>query len=228
MRLKSNKHQHHGTHRQIKIIKAGLRLLPPQSTTWFMIGFFLLGLVLTAFATGVAPVYAQSCTTLVSANSFDNDGVWQTQSDKGYSLLSNFAVYSGNRAAYLGGVDNANDLIHTTVSLPAEQTSKLRFRWLVDSEESSDGWDGLNVIVADAAGNQLKTLHTLSSADSGDTWQSTELDLSEFAGQTAQIQFAAQTDGSLVTDFFIDEPEVTSCAAGNAETFKIYLPFTTR
>jgi len=67
----------------------------------------------------------------------------------------------------------------------------------------------------------------LTDLNAASTWQQVQADLSAFAGQTVQLRLAATTDGSLVTDFFVDDLSVTACAATTA-TQKIFLPLTSR
>ena len=198
-----------------------------RSSTFLMVGFFVLALVASTFVAGTSTLQAQSCSTVVDSASLDN-GAWNASSSDGYPVVTNYSVYSGATSAYLGGIDNAIDAITKTVALPQAEEIKLNFWWMVDSEESSSGWDSMNVVVADASGTALRTLYTLGSADTSNIWQLAEADLTEFAGQTVQIQFEAQTDASLVTDFFVDNIEVSACATGSSNTFNIFLPFAQR
>jgi hypothetical protein len=101
----------------------------------------------------------------------------------------------------------------------------LSFWWQIQSEEESGEFDGLSVLVS-ANGDQ-RSLLTLGSANAIDQWQQSTVDLSSYAGQTIQLQFVAQTDSSLVTDFFIDDVTVEACGA-SAGDFRVFLPLTQR
>jgi bacillopeptidase F (M6 metalloprotease family) len=70
----------------------------------------------------------------------------------------------------------------------------------------------------------VQTLLTLSGNTSA--WQQASADLSHLAGQTIQLQFLAQTDGTLVSDFFVDNVELTACDV-NQNNWQ-FLPFTVR
>ncbi len=194
---------------------------------YLLAGFFLLALILSTLMVSAPTLQAQSCTPVVDSASLEN-GEWNAKSSDGYPVMSNYNVYSGATSAYLGGIDNAADSLNKTVALPQAEEIKMSFWWMVDSEENSSGWDSMNVIVADASGAALRTLYTLGGADAATSWQLAEADLTDFAGQTVQIQFEAATDGSLVTDFFVDDVEVSACASSSSGAFEIFLPFTQR
>jgi hypothetical protein len=164
------------------------------------------------------------CANLIADSGLEQGNGWQSSSSGNYSLVSDFLAYRGGQAAHLAGVDNANDTLAVTLNLPADKPHvNLTFWWRVQSEEESDEFDGLTVIAADAAGTPLRSLMALGSANAAAQWQQSSLDLSDFAGQSIQLQFVAQTDSSLVTDFFIDDVQVTAC---NAQQYRLFLPLT--
>jgi hypothetical protein len=199
----------------------GIRLL---GWRWFLAGAAVLLLLLVAGLTGVPRAQATACTNLLLDGGFESGAGWSAQAGGEYSLFSDYLAHSGSRAAYLAGVDEARDRLSAAVTLPAGQTISLRFWWQVHSEESSNGYDGMSVVVADMAGNPLKVLFSLSDANLTDTWQQTAgLDLSEFAGQSIQLQFLAQSDQTLPTDFFVDDVELNACTAQTDSSW-IFLP----
>ncbi len=165
-----------------------------------------------------------NCTNLVADSGFEQGSGWQSSSSGNYALVSNFLTYQGAQAAHLAGVDNATDKLTLLLNLPAAQPNvNLSFWWRVQSEEESGEFDGLTVLVADAAGNPVRSLMALGSANAAAQWQQSSIDLSSFAGQSIQLQFVAQTDSSLVTDFFIDNVQVTACSA---QQYQLFLPLT--
>lgn len=169
-------------------------------------------------------VYATSCQNLITNGGIEEVGVgWIAQTNGAYSLFSNYQAFGGQQSAYLGGVDNAQDQLRQTVVLPANQTLTLTFRWLVNTDEVSAGWDGLAVQVADANGVPLRAVFAVSDRSAGLVWQQATLDLSDFSGQTIQLQFNARTDASLATDFFIDDVALTACEIPQT-TGKLFLP----
>ena len=134
---------------------------------------------------------------------------------------------SGAQAAHLAGINSATDSAVTSLTLPADRSIALSFWWQIHSEETAGGYDALSLLLTDSQGKPLYAVAGLTDLNAVSTWQQVQADLSAFAGQTVQLRLAAKTDGSLVTDFFIDDLSVTACAATTA-TQKIYLPLTKR
>ncbi|MEM7532950.1 MAG: choice-of-anchor J domain-containing protein [Chloroflexota bacterium] len=189
----------------------GVRVLMTGLTTLVIIAL----LIASIGAFGLSSIHAQTCNELLTDGGFETDGNWSATSAGNYQLLSDYRVRSGVQAAYLGGVDSAQDTLSTVLSIPADTDATFSFWWQVESEESSSDWDGMSVILADLAGTQLQTLLSVSDANATDdqnpTWTQATIDLSAYAGQTVQIQFVVQTDSSLVTDFFVDDASLMSC-----------------
>jgi len=161
--------------------------------------------------------YAQTdaCTDLIADSGFESGQGWVIKSHGNYSVLSDAQAHTGSQSAYLAGMNNANDLLLTKLTLPAAQQSlSLNFWWKVNSEDTRDLNDLLSVQVADGAGKGRQTLLTLGSDRASNRWHQSTLDLSSFTGQTIQLQFAAKTDETNITDFFVDDVEVTGCDAG--------------
>ncbi len=200
--------------------------------TWPKAGVALAGLLVFGLLAGALLLPAQAakaatCQELVANGSFESSTSWQTVATGGYSLFSNFLARSGAQAAHLAGVNKAADSAVTSLALPANQTIALSFWWQVSTEESAGGYDAFTLLLTDSQGKPLYAAAGLTDLNAASTWQQTQADLSAFAGQTVQLHLAAKTDGSLVTDFFVDDLSVTACAATSA-TQKIFLPLTTR
>lgn len=200
----------------------------PHRMRWQVLTMFSLALIFTAGFGTLLQAQSSNCSNLLTNGTFEANSGWVTQSTGTYDILSPYLARSGDQAAHLGGIDSANDSLSTTLHLPANlQSLTLSFWWQIDTQEAGNVDDGLTVVVADSAGHALKALLTLSSASAVQRWQQSEIDLSAFAGQTVQLQWLAQTDETLVTDFFIDDVAVTACAAGNQD-FRLFLPITNR
>lgn len=202
-------------------------------TTWTTARRVQLGLMILAVAAilaigAVGPVMAEvnGCQELLVNGSMEGNDGWNVQTNGTYDLYSNYQARSGQRSAYLAGVNDATDMMRQTITLPANQQTTLRFWWLVNSEESSTGWDGLNVQIASADGTPQRVLFTASDRNADINWQQATIDLSEFAGQTIQLQIEARTDASLSTDFFVDDITLTACDLSAGGTF--FLPILRR
>ncbi|MFN8490253.1 MAG: choice-of-anchor J domain-containing protein [Caldilineaceae bacterium] len=188
------------------------QLTPSQLIPWKIA--MCLTLFLFSLPSASSTVYAQdgSCPNLVTDGSFESGRGWNIKSNGNYSVFSDVQAHTGGQSAYLAGMDNADDLLSTTVELPDGAPSlTFSFWWKVNSEDTRDPSDELKVQVADSNGEALKTLFTVGSNRAAKRWRQSSMDLSQFAGQTIQLQFAAETDGANITDFFVDDVEVTTC-----------------
>lgn len=200
-----------------------VRLLPRTRVVSLLV---LASLVLAGLG-AYSVAQPSNCMTLVDDAAFDSGSGWQSSTSGDYVVASDFLTYRGAGAAHLAGVDNATDQLFTTLTLPADKPEvTLTFWWQIHSEEESGEFDSLTVLVTDLAGNPLRSLLTLGSDSASQQWQQSVLDLSEFAGQSIQLKFLAQTDSSLVTDFFVDDVTVTAC--GGAAEHRVFLPVTQR
>jgi hypothetical protein len=186
----------------------------------------MLAALLVASLTSLAVAQSSNCVSLVSDGSFENSTGWQTSTNGSYALITDFQAHSGAKAAQLAGVDNASDQLSLALNLPADKPAvTFAFWWQVQSEEASGEFDGMTVAAADAAGNLLRSLVTLGSDSSSTQWQQSSLDLSEFSGQSIQLKFLAQSDSTLVSDFFVDDVTVSACGAAE---HRVFLPWTQR
>lgn len=190
-------------------------------------GALILALLVTSVFVIGSPAFAGSCQNLVADGGFESGANWNASTQGAYNLFSQYLVHSGSKAAYLGGADGAVDSLSTTLNLPNDPVLKLDFWWQVQSEENGGSYDGMSIVVADAQGNPLRTIFSLSDANVTSFWQNTKIDLSEFAGQTIQLKLIAQTDTNLPTDFFVDDLAVNACSATGGG-MRIFLPFTQR
>lgn len=194
---------------------------------WAAAGLLALAVLAVIGAASGATAQSPACTNLVTDSGLESGAGWAMQGSGAYNLLSSQMRHGGTQAAYLAGVDNATDRLSTSLALPAGKSIMLRFWWFVESVEEGDGYDGLTVLVANGSGAPLEALMTLGAQSAAGAWQQSSFDLSRYAGQTVQIQFQAQGDGSLPTDFFIDDVEVSACDSPN-QGFRIFLPMTQR
>lgn len=206
-------------------------MIPDRWKRWRRSGtaIVLLALLsLLAHSSLAAPhLTAATCQSVAVNGEFETGAGWQTSSSGSYALFSDFLAYSGTQSAHLAGMDNATDSAVTTLALPADHTITLSFWWLVSSLENGSGYDSLSLLLTDGQGAPLYALAGLTDLNANASWQQTSADLSAFAGQTVELHLTARTDGSLVTDFFVDDLTVTACA-NSAAAQKIFLPMTSR
>ena len=178
---------------------------------WQRIMFWAL---LAAFSFGfMQPVAAQSaaCANLLTDNGLEDLTIWQARSNDDFPLFSSLLTHSGTQAAYLAGRNNAVDRLATSLKLPPTSTITLTFWWQLQSEEELRFTDQLAVVAVNERGHQLQRLGEFNGRNHSNQWQLYTVDLSKLAGETIGLQFLAQTNDELVTDFFIDDVVVTAC-----------------
>ncbi len=162
------------------------------------------------------PVEAQSpaCTNLVADSGLESGTGWAMKTNGRFAMLSTIQAHTGSKSAYLAGANQAADLLSTKLVVPSGgQSVALDFWWKVNSENNNDTNDQLTVQVANHSGKTQTVLLVLGSASASNQWQQSRLDISDFAGQSIQLQFVATTDEALVTDFFIDDVALLACSA---------------
>jgi serine protease len=133
---------------------------------------------------------------------------WLVYSAKGFPVIVNRAnlpgdlwPYSGEFAAWLGGVNDEVNSISQSITLPAGAVSVLVFRWKVQSAETACNHDWATVRVNASSVAQFGLCNALHTND----WPERRIDLSAFAGQTVVLQFRAQNNGSLSSNWFVDD-----------------------
>ncbi|MFN8697415.1 MAG: C10 family peptidase [Burkholderiales bacterium] len=117
---------------------------------------------------------------------------------------------SGAGYAWLGGDNQANDVLSQTFFVPSNASSvSLSFWYRIRTTETTTtgAFDSLKVEVWNSAGStRLASLQTLSNLNASSSWrQIPALDLSSFRGQTIRLVIGATTDPSNITDFFLDD-----------------------
>jgi len=205
------------------------------------VGILLLGLVLsigliagvsagTATTTGDWSVYLPliqgGCAPveLIQDGGFEAglpNPAWQTSSNVFSDILDdlpNPAPHGGTWKAWMGGDNLIQETLAQTITVPSGVAGlKVSYWWRVDTSETSHPFDTLKVQVRDATGSPLQTLETLTDGDAGPTWQQSTFIVTNYAGQTVQLAFVAQTDDTNPTNFFVDDVSVVkTCPAGLA------------
>jgi hypothetical protein len=135
------------------------------------------------------------------------DGSYGYNGDKNYGLL--------------GGVDNTNDTLTQTITIPAGSTSTPLTFWLsiytTESNKNGEAYDYFYVEVHNTNGTLLATLLTLSNLNDtsdgnkeGTYFQPETVDLSAYAGKTIELVFHGTNDYEDPTTFLIDDISVTA------------------
>ncbi len=130
-------------------------------------------------------------------------------------LNSNIAEppHRGTWDVWLNGKGAANAVtVSQLVSIPTGRTSAtLSFCLHVDTAETSTTQvkDHLIVRVTDAANNVLAVLATYSNLDHANGYVVHKFDLTPYLGQTVNLKFSGNENGSLQTSFVLDDIAVT-------------------
>lgn len=146
--------------------------------------------------------------------------VWQTSSNVSSSILDDTplpAAHSGSWKAWLGGDNNVQERLWQEFSVPAGVLGlQISYWWQVSTFEDRLGpFDTLTVQIRDTSGTPLQTLHVLTNGDASTQWQRSTFTVSGYGGQTVQLAFVADTDGTNPTSFFVDDVSVLkTCPSG--------------
>lgn len=136
--------------------------------------------------------------------------VWVEESSDGLYLVNNAVARTGEWSAWLGGRNNAADVLHQTVGVPAEAVAaRLQFYLYVASDEPvAEPHDFLYVQLRDTAGVPLESVRQVDNTSAGSGWclVAHEWDVfTPYAGTELQLAFCALTDAVHVTDFIVDD-----------------------
>lgn len=119
-------------------------------------------------------------------------------------------AHGGTWEAWLGGYDNAKDLLYQYVTIPATAVeATLRFWYAIETwEYPDDHYDFLGVLIYNGEWHEVFQLSNMNWTN--DWVQSPKIDLSAFIGQTVAIAFFAMSDNYLWTNFYIDDVALQS------------------
>ncbi|MBV7328598.1 hypothetical protein KFU94_10115 [Chloroflexi bacterium TSY] len=115
-------------------------------------------------------------------------------------LPEEISPLSGAYAAWLGGANDEESSLTQSVIVPNSSTPTLVIHYQIHSEDVC-GYDYAEIQVD---GQVLDSID-LCEDKATQTWTQTNADLSDHAGQTISLGFLVGTDGSFVSDFFLDD-----------------------
>lgn len=149
----------------------------------------------------------ETCSEYIQNGSFEN-GVppWVFG---GTTVLTPNQAHSGSYSAWLGGRNNAYDWMYQTVSIPADRSATLSYWWYMHTDEPTHPWDFLYVKMRGPFYTRL--VEIIHDGSTPDRWVQSSFDVSEFAGQTVDVLFEADTDNWYITSFYIDDVSLRVC-----------------
>ncbi len=142
---------------------------------------------------------------------------WQESSVGGYELVDTTNPHSGNYSAYLCGYRDCQDSIAQDFTIPSNASSlTIAYWWYGDTNQTTKNCvDSFTVTVQDSSGNSIAQVQSACNTDANQSWQQVRFDasslLSNYAGQTVTLVFAAQSSFSRrTTAYFVDDVAVNA------------------
>jgi hypothetical protein len=133
------------------------------------------------------------------------------------SITAPLPPQSGGYLAWLGGYDNAVESLAQTVTLSSTfsgGTFSYYYRIATKETTTTAAYDYLRVQIQSTTGTVLQTLATYSNLSANSDWTQATFTLpASYAGQSIALTFAATTDSTNNTNFFIDTISFRSCSS---------------
>jgi hypothetical protein len=154
-----------------------------------------------------------SCTDIVENGGFERSvDSWAPWVSKGFAVVSDQRVHTGNFAFWMGGYRNADDALFQSVVIPPVQSATLSYWWNMHSlDDDAVARDLLVVSLRSVGGEVLEVVDTLDNTMDRDTWVQASFDLSDYRGMSLVLHMSCLGDGDHVTSFFIDDVELPAC-----------------
>lgn len=127
--------------------------------------------------------------------------------------LTIIAPHTGDWAAWLGGYNNANDVLYRDLRVPLGTTTlEVSFYVAITTTETAPyDYDNFYAVLEDEQGQLIHQVLHLSNADEALVWWYLDhhlFDLSAWAGQPVRLRFIATGDDQYKTDFVLDDVSV--------------------
>lgn len=149
---------------------------------------------------------------LVVNPGFENgDSPWVETSTGGFEIITTDDPHTGTSSAFLCGYNNCKDTIRQSITLPSSFTTATFSYWLAISTNETTTttcFDNFHAVLRTSSGTTIATVQTQCNLNVHGFVQFTfnvSSALSTHKGQTIQIFFQGTTDGSLTTNFFVDD-----------------------
>lgn len=132
---------------------------------------------------------------------------WAESSALGYDVIVDGGYlptyvlpHSGSWAAWLGGADGETAYIEQRVTVSPAAPYLVYWRWI----ESNDTCGGADVAKVLAGGAAVETFDLCADTDTGG-WQRHAVSLGSYAGQSVLLRIRVQTNGSSLSNLFVDD-----------------------
>ena len=169
-------------------------------------------LYLPAVTRGYLPVSCSPSGILANGNFEAGAANWTESSAGGFPIIggppTGVTAHDGTKLAWLGGYDNAVDLLYQTINIPAGRTAmQVSFYVKVGSQDSATTpYDKLYASIQPVNSVTLPQIWIADNTLSGVGWMHVTLTYNElpYAGQAMRLFLRATTDDMLNTNFFVD------------------------
>jgi hypothetical protein len=158
------------------------------------------GIYLPLIGRNSAPVASVAIT---NGNFDSGDTAWTDFSSNGvYPIITHAASlpvlpYSGSYAAWMGGLPNEVNYVQQQVAVPANAPYLRFYHWMASAD--APGFDFGRVKVNGLA------VETFDLSKDTNGWVVHTVNLTAYAGQSVSLRFEGTTDGSLNSNWFVDE-----------------------
>jgi hypothetical protein len=161
------------------------------------------------------------CTELIVSGGFEDDAGW-IQVAKGSALIDTELPHTGARSAWLGGQDQEPvQIIYQDIRIPANATSvQLSYFRLVHNEAPGvlgvlAGEAQFTVALANPANDTTVSLEEIPSSAGDDDWSQAQFDVTQLAGKTIRLAFAAENPRGNISSMFVDDVTMVGCTTGS-------------
>lgn len=174
----------------------------------------------TATPGGPTPTPTQpgGCTNLCRNGGFETLNHWGQNSTNGYDLIcingacGTIPVLAGQGVAWLGGGHRETSVLAQRIDARAGSGLTLQFSYYSQSDDTC-WYDFARVFVRDLTNGgpaQQVREYLLCRNTNTSGWVRQTIDLSAYAGRQIQIEFRVITDGSLLSNFWLDNVRLWS------------------
>ncbi len=156
-----------------------------------------------------------TCTPTTAGFEAGNDSFTLT----GAARVAAPATGHGSWSLRLGGAASTTHEATRDFAIPAGATrAELTYWWYMTTDESAAGgfgWDFFDTEIRNTSGTVLAVVDHRSDGWREAAWmQQQNIDLTPWAGTTVRVAFRATNDSSLVTSFYVDDFDLTTCSGG--------------
>ncbi|MFA5873369.1 MAG: hypothetical protein WC832_05335 [Anaerolineales bacterium] len=139
---------------------------------------------------------------------------WTEYSAKGYTIIYStsspyleITPHSGSYVAWLGGANDETAYIQQQITIPSSAPYLVYWHWIASADVC--GFDLGEVLI----NGTLVDYYDLCDAKSTGGWVSHSVNLSAYGGQSVKLQIGVETDGSDISNLYVDDVSLQASAS---------------